>query len=873
MMDIPARRLGRGVAAGLGAAAVAVASAVVPLGAAAADPGDQVTLMTFNDFHGAIGGAAGLVCAVETVRAESDTSVLLSAGDNVGGSAFASAVQNDEPTIDVLNAMGVDATAIGNHEYDQGVEDLLERIEPRTAFPDLAANVYDEATGDRIHDAYTVIDRDGVKIAVIGAVTTKTVGKVSPAAIEGLEFGDPVDAVNDVVAEMASDGVEYDILIASYHEGASANAEPGVAPDNTDPIFDKIVTETSAEVDAIFNGDSHRVYNFNAPVPGQDGEERAIVQTGSSAANLGVVNLELGEDGDWDVLGMPELIATPLPEGETCAITTPVVEDVTQIAQDAIDQAAVVGAEPVGSVDGDVTTSWDDSKASYVDGIRTADEPVGNQATTKGDNRTRHSAAGNMLADSMRWYLEDAGLGGEHEVIGFMNPGGIRAELWYEESAADEGEGVVTYAEANSMVPFGNTLNSGEVTGAQFDQMLEEQWQRNAAGGAVDPGDESFLAFGVSENVEYAFDSSAERDDRIIDIRIDGEPIDLDAMYTIVAASFLFEGGDNMHALAEAENVRDSGVLDRDAFIGYLEAHEGLDPDYSQRQLDVELRGAAAPDGQVLRVSKAASQSLGAPEIETVHVDAGELGTFETPYEYDEASGTYYADIALGAENRLSAEETAALTITTTPSAGTSVTFELTGQDVSFTDIDGNLFVDEIMWMAENGYSYGWYDEETDTSEFRPLQPVNRDAMAAFLYRLAGSPEVDLPRSEPFTDVEKGDEHYAAMMWAYQQGITEGWDDGTFRPTTPIARDAMAAFVYRYAGSPDVEDPTSAVFDDVSASNQFATEIAWMRSEEITTGWPDGTYRPLAPTNRDATAAFLFRMTDENEITFMSEQD
>ncbi|WP_394216639.1 bifunctional metallophosphatase/5'-nucleotidase [Brachybacterium vulturis] len=677
MLDIPARRLGRGVAAGLGAAAVAVASAVVPLGAAAADPGDQVTLMTFNDFHGAIGGADGLVCAVETVRAESDTSVLLSAGDNVGGSAFASAVQNDEPTIDVLNAMGVDATAIGNHEYDQGVEDLLERIEPRTAFPDLAANVYDEATGERIHDAYAVIDRDGVKIAVIGAVTTKTVGKVSPAAIEGLEFGDPVDAVNDVVAEMASDGVEYDVLVASYHEGASANAEPGVAPDNTDPIFDKIVTETSAEVDAIFNGDSHRVYNFNAPVPGQDGEERAIVQTGASAANLGVVNLELGEDGDWDVQGMPELIATSLEEGETCAITTPVVEDVTQIAQDAIDQAAVVGAEPVGSVDGDVTTSWDDSKASYVDGIRTPDEPIGNQATTKGDNRTRHSAAGNMLADSMRWYLEDAGLGGEHEVIGFMNPGGIRAELWYEESAADEGEGVVTYAEANSMVPFGNTLNAGEVTGAQFEQMLEEQWQRNAEGGAVDPGDESFLAFGVSENVEYAFDSSAERDDRIVDIRIDGEPIDPDAMYTIVAASFLFEGGDNMHALSDAANVRDSGVLDRDAFIQYLAAHEGLTPDFSQRQAELQILAGEAGTAPVLRLGKLESQSLGAPEIRTVSVDTGEHGTVEAPYVHSEELGGYYADVTLEGLTCLAEGTSLPLTLTTVPDTGTAITVEL----------------------------------------------------------------------------------------------------------------------------------------------------------------------------------------------------
>ena len=210
MPVLPVRRLARGTSVGLGAAALVAASALLPLGtaAAAAEPGDEITLMTFNDFHGALGGASDLACAVETVRAESPTSFLLSAGDSVGGSSFESAVQNDEPTLDVLNAMGVDATAIGNHEYDQGVDDLLERIEPRTDFPDLAANVYDAATGERIHEAYTVLEQDGVEVAVIGAVTTKTVGKVSPTAIEGLTFGDPVDAVNDVVEEMAADGVD-----------------------------------------------------------------------------------------------------------------------------------------------------------------------------------------------------------------------------------------------------------------------------------------------------------------------------------------------------------------------------------------------------------------------------------------------------------------------------------------------------------------------------------------------------------------------------------------------------------------------------------------------------------------------------------------
>ncbi|HEX7350215.1 bifunctional UDP-sugar hydrolase/5'-nucleotidase [Brachybacterium sp.] len=691
-MPVPSRRrLARRASVGLGAAAVAFAAAVVPMsGAVAAEPGDQVTLMGFNDFHGAIGGARGLVCQVETVRAEGTPSVLISAGDNVGGSAFESAVANDEPTIDVLNAMGVDATAIGNHEYDQGIDDLQERIEPGTEFPDLAANVYD-AEGNRVHEAYTVVEKDGLNIAVIGAVTTKTVGKVSPAAIEGLTFGDPVDAVNDVVQEMEAEGIEYDVLVASYHEGASANAEPGVAPANTDPIFDKIAGETSPEVDAIFNGDSHRTYHYNAPVPGQDGEERPIIQTGASAAYLGTATLELGEDGDWDIVGEPELRDTALAEAdeeagtprEECGVSNDVIANVEEIAQDAIDQAAVVGAEPVGSIASDITTSWDDSKAGYVDGIRTASAPVGNQATTKGDNRMRHSAAGDMLADSMKWYLEDAGLDGEHEVIGFMNPGGIRAELW-DQAAGAEGDGVVTYAEANSMVPFGNTLNSGEVTGAQFAQMLEEQWQRSADGGEVDEGDEPFLAFSVSENVEYVFDSTRERDDRIIDIRVNGESIDPDATYTIVTASFLFEGGDNMWALSEAQDVRDSGVLDRDAFIQYLEANPELDPSFGQRQLELQILDGGEYDSEagvdrdpVLRVGNVESQSLGAPEIETVVVDAGEHGTFEAPYAMVEDAGRLFADVTLTDWLCVPEGTEVPLTITAIPETGTEIVIDI----------------------------------------------------------------------------------------------------------------------------------------------------------------------------------------------------
>ena len=678
MFEFSARRAARGAAAGVGAVAVAFAGFVLPLGAQAADTGDQVNLLGFNDFHGALSAGSAFACTVTSTQEQHPNSALLSAGDSVGGTEFASAVQDDEPTIDFLNALGVGATAIGNHEYDQGYDDLTDRIEPRTDFPDLAANVYLES-GERAHEPYAIVDAGDVRVAVVGAVTTKTIGKVSPAAIEGLEFRDPVDSLNEAVAELQDSGEDYDVAVAAYHEGASGDGASGEAPANTDPIFDKIVDETSAEVDAIFNGDSHQTYAYSAPGP--DDQERPVVQTGDNGGLLGSITLEYEEADGWSLAedGL-ELIPTADADLEACA-GDPVFDEASAIAEQALEDAEEAGAAPVGTISGDITTSWDSGVAQYVDGRRQAIDPVTDQASTKGDNRARHSAAGDMLSDSMKWYLEDQGNVEGQEVIGWMNPGGIRAELWYEAAGAD-GDGVVTYGEANSMAPFGNTLHSGEVTGAQFKQMLEEQWQRDVDG---EPSSE-FLAFSVSHNVEYVFDSTREQDDRILDIRVAGEPIDLEANYTIVTASFLFEGGDNMWALSEAEGVSDTGVLDRDALVEFLAAEENqdLDPDFAQQQLEVQMVEAGEYDeaegidtDPVLRVLGAESESLGAPEIDSVVVDAGDHGTFEAEYELNEELGRYAADVELTDWLCVPEDTEVPLTITATPDTGTAITLDV----------------------------------------------------------------------------------------------------------------------------------------------------------------------------------------------------
>jgi len=193
---------------------------------------------------------------------------------------------------------------------------------------------------------------------------------------------------------------------------------------------------------------------------------------------------------------------------------------------------------------------------------------------------------------------------------------------------------------------------------------------------------------------------------------------------------------------------------------------------------------------------------------------------------------------------------------------------------VTFSDVSPSTqFYTEISWLAQNGISTGWVLPD-GTREFRPVTPVARDAMAAFLYRLAGSPDFQEPATSPFTDVDTSNQFFKEIAWLAETGISTGWvqADGTaqFRPLDPIARDAMAAFLYRFADREgkvdDTPAPATSPFADVATSNQFYAEIAWLAQNEIATGWVgpgnDGStiFRPLSPVNRDAMAAFMYRL-------------
>ena len=170
------------------------------------------------------------------------------------------------------------------------------------------------------------------------------------------------------------------------------------------------------------------------------------------------------------------------------------------------------------------------------------------------------------------------------------------------------------------------------------------------------------------------------------------------------------------------------------------------------------------------------------------------------------------------------------------------------------------LFLDDVEWLADSGVSTGWVEPE-GTLTYRPWQPIARDAMAAFLYRLAGKPAFTAPTTSPFTDVQPTTQFYKEMTWLHSKGIATGYSDGTFRPGNPVNRDAMAAFMYRFKGSPAYTAPTTSPFADVTPSDAFFKEMAWLHSKGVSTGWPDKTYRPTTPVARDAMAAFLHRLT------------
>ncbi len=554
----------------------------------------ELNFLGINDFHGRIDSNTVLFAGtIEKLRAAAapGATAFLSAGDNIGASLFASAVAKDQPTIDVLNALELRTSAVGNHEFDGGWADLRDRVVAggsNAKFPYLGANVYKKGTTEPALPEYTVLDMNGIKVAVIGTVTQEVPSLVTPAGVADLEFGDAVDAINRVAAKIKA-GKLADVIIVENHDGAGSGAPEGATLAQEVAAggpFAKMVTEVTPDVAAIFNGHTHKQYAWDAPVPGVEGKTRPIVQTGNYGEFIGQIQLTI-DTKTMSVTGYKAANVKRTTDPAAGLVAAyPRVAAVKAIVDKAVADAAVIGNQPVGKVTADITTAFAGSPA-----VR--------------DDRASESTLGNLVADSLVDAMKAPELGAAE--IGVVNPGGLRNELYY---APD---GTITYAEANAVLPFVNNLWTTTLTGAQFKTLLEQQWQTNPDGTVPS---RAYQQLGLSKNVNYTYDAARAAGDRITSIRVNGALIDPAKSYRVGTFSFLATGGDNFRIFKSGTGTKDSGLVDRDAWIKYLQTHSPVSPDFARRSVAVVNTTAAevkGGDAITLAVSKLDLTSLGSP--------------------------------------------------------------------------------------------------------------------------------------------------------------------------------------------------------------------------------------------------------------------
>lgn len=620
------RRLALGASAGVAAVALAVGG-LVPASAAppSAPPGNaygrmiDINLMTVNDFHGRIeqsGTAAGIArlsTAANQLRAEGPT-IFAAAGDMIGASTFTSFIQEDVPTIESLNAAGLDVSAVGNHEFDRGFADLTDRVMPLADWAYLGANVYEKATGEPALPEYWISEirekNKSVRVGFVGAVTDELPSLVSPTGIEDITVGSPVEAANRV-ADQLSDGDtqngEADIVIMLVHEGAATTAIESATDPNS--RFGKIVLNANENIDAIVSGHTHLPYNHVI-----DG--RPVISSGQYGERYS--NMEIRWDTKTQSIASMEntlyTMATAFDDrGNVTAWLTEPDPAIVPIVSAATEVANELGNVEIGETSGALNRA---QRPGVVNGVPALVE-----------NRGGESTLGNFVADVQLWALNEDGT--RTVDITFMNPGGLRADI----NAGD-----TTYREAADVQSFANTLVTVEMTGAQVKAVLEEQWQ---PAGASRP----FLKLGVNEALSYTYDPTAPQGSHIADIFLNGLPLDSAAMYTVGANSFLGGGGDNFStfALDEVKATKsDSGKIDLEAMVDYFLEFGTAVPDYGQRAVGVDPVSIIG-DQATLNLSSldfsttepkagTATVSLDGTTLATVPVDAG----FPDPATFDE---------------------------------------------------------------------------------------------------------------------------------------------------------------------------------------------------------------------------------------------
>jgi 5'-nucleotidase len=521
----------------------------------------ELQLLGFNDYHGHLerttpgsvdgrpaGGSEFLAAKLKQLRQGHKHSLTVAAGDLIGGSPAFSGLFHDEPSVESLNAMGLDVSSVGNHEFDEGVAELLRMqrggCHPVDGcyFPDqrykgadfkwLAANVVD-AKGRNPLPPYWIKKIDGVEVAFIGMTLESTNTLVAAAGIVGYKFLDEVETANYVVRRLQHKGVKA--IVVLLHEGGipstvTVNGCEGISG----PIV-AIANGLSAEIDAVITGHTHLPYNCMLPDP--KGKPRPVTSAYSFGRVVTEMNLVLNQH------------------------TGDVERDRTKVTNHAVFQDELT-PDPALTAVIDKWTPLVADAANIPIGTITADIVRG--GTPPGADRGVESPAGNLVADAQQWSTSAAGA-----VVAFMNSGGVRADLIYASSMTPpEGDGVVTFGEAFTFQPFGNTLMTFPMTGAQIVSVLEEQCQ---PAGSSRP----FLHLGVSQGFSYDLQSTIVGADctavAISNVMLNGAPLDPSAGYMVTVNNFLADGGDNFATFATIDpSLRIGGGNDLEALVNYL---------------------------------------------------------------------------------------------------------------------------------------------------------------------------------------------------------------------------------------------------------------------------------------------------------------
>ena len=538
--------------------AAAICSLVViaasPCAAQTAAPVD-VRVLAINDFHGylrpppggiritdpadatkkimvAAGGAERMATAVKKLREGHNNNIFVAAGDLIGASPFLSAMFHDEPTIESLSMMGLAISSVGNHEFDEGKDELL-RMQNGGCHPVdqcqgphpflgakfryLAASTIDKATGKTVFPPYEIKAFDGIPVAFIGLTLKNTPHLVAPAGVATLEFRAEAETVNALVPELKARGVEA--IVVLIHEGGFPTGDYNECPGISGPIVD-IVKKFDKAVDVVISGHTHQAYVCEI-----DGR---LVTSGDKYGTL-VTAIDLTLD--------------------------PKTHDVISAkADNTIVRIGSYARDPEQSA---LLESYDRLAAPI------ANRPAGavTETLSRTPNDSGESPLGDIVADAQLAATSSEPNGGA--VIAFTNPGGVRTDI------VKRDEGAVTYADIFASQPFRNQLVTMTLTGQQLKDVLEQQW--------ADPKRPRPLQ--VSKGFAYAWDATKPDGARIIAERmsLDSRPIDPKASYRVTVNNYLAEGGDGFTVFKDGA-AQQFGAYDVDALYAYFKANSPVGP-------------------------------------------------------------------------------------------------------------------------------------------------------------------------------------------------------------------------------------------------------------------------------------------------------